>query len=58
MGDYNIYFLNEKRRQHLDTITKPYGMRVTNIEYRTRVQGNGVTFIYYITTNLPQMAKF
>ena len=58
IGDYNIDYLNEKERKSLDTITIPYGLRITNTVFPTRVQGNSMSLIDYIITDLPQVEKF
>ena len=57
VGHYNINYLNVKERQPLDTITIPYGLRITNTEFPTRVQGNSMTLIDYIITDIPQIEK-
>ena len=58
MDDYNIYYLNEKSRQSLDTIEILCGLHITNTEFPTRVQGNSKSLFDYIITELPQKEEF
>ena len=58
MGDYQLEFLNKEERQFHDTFTIPDGLNVTETEFRTRVQGNSMSFFECIITDLPQIEKF
>ena len=57
MSDYTIPCLKKKMRQSLDTFTKPCALQNTDTEFLIGVQGNSMSFLDYIKTDLPQTKK-
>ena len=51
MGDYTIDYLSDSEKQRLDTILKPYGLKILNITEPTRTRKKSRTLIDYLITD-------
>ena len=58
MGDYNINYLNTRKKQDLETVILPYGLIVSNTDQPTRMKGTSKTLIEYIITDHSNAAFF
>ena len=58
MGDYNINYLNTREKQDLETVTPPYGLRVSSTDQPTRIKDTSKKSIEYIITDYSNAVFF
>ena len=51
MGDYNLKYLNQRKREDLETVILPYGLTTINTDQPTRIGKKALSLIDYIITD-------
>ena len=58
LGDYNIDYLSNNKRECLDSVMVPYGFEILNTAIPTRIRGNSQSLIDYILTDHSKAEDF